>query len=490
MEIYIYNGYDINGDASDGRTLSANHTTSSIILDTGGMAGKTNMNFVRVWMPVWDKVVQGWPQIPASNVTMWGRASEGTNDGYWTAFLPDHTIVDVTPTVSGNWMHQFSWTNYDGGTHYSERTHLVFQDPQYSPYDYPHAPNPGVQKTRPTILWNGMDITDKTNVVWVGEIMNLECRLTSPMAGVTITNYFWQVPGSKIKDWVLSGTAPEYTGAAIVLWGTNAVDRTNATTRFCWTRDNAQVLPVMCTVNVAGQSIIVKSYFDVRRPEASLTLTPRGRVQVTTDMCEPHPWYRLTTGFKCTADFQNPDLITDVGILVQWMLLDLKGFTNNYEVRYVQLVAADWKLNIVGANTHRWLKMTGLDTQYPYRSWDNFDPGRHTSDTPNSTLGSGLREGGEIEEFLWRTDVFGGYLTWQSRRMPSIPVTLKKGQWDWFGRAQVVDTNTTPKRYVGVPPYTEPRFNAGVNWYDPPQWTNRLYGGMPMNLGAGKLPTP
>jgi hypothetical protein len=178
MEQYYSTGSDINGDGTDGLYAHWSYEARNISLSTGGEVGKTNMNLVRVCMVVQDKGVSGWPTVPAKDfVTIQGRSpdtNEVDGSAYWDFFQSDHTAIDVTPSVAGEWLHNEFWPTAGGGTHEREFIHLAFA--------------PSVQKARPRIWWGGTDATDKTNVVWVGEKMDLECRLTIWPA-VTITNF-------------------------------------------------------------------------------------------------------------------------------------------------------------------------------------------------------------------------------------------------------------------------------------------------------------
>jgi hypothetical protein len=76
----------------------------------------------------------------------------------------------------------------------------------------------------------------------------------------------------------------------------------------------------------------------------------------------------------------------------------------------------------------------------------------HSLDTPMSPLAGNLTD--QKIEFYWRNDWFVTYLMWQSKRgVPSVPVALKYATWDWFGRAYVVSTSTSPWTYDGWQPF-------------------------------------
>src|SRR5688500_7573337 len=80
---------------------------------------------------------------------------------------------------------------------------------------------------------------------------------------------------------------------------------------------------------------------------------------------------------------------------------------------------------------------------------------------------------GQKIEFYWRNDWFVTYLMWQSKRgVPSVPVALKYATWDWFGRAYVVSTSTSPWTYDGWQPFTEIKPFTGLDIDTPPYWTS------------------
>jgi hypothetical protein len=171
--------------------------------------------------------------------------------------------------------------------------------------------------------------------------MDLLCRLSEPIG--TLTNYLWRVDGRKIKDWVVSGTGTNATTAEVLFWGYDS-NRTSATTQFIWTEPSSN-LTVSCTVQVGGETLVAQTKFEVRRPEANWTLTAKyGKVVVTNTVCYvPLPgYYRLTTGVDCELDLTNWN---DVGTQFNYEMTNLKGYTNSYDVSFVQLAYIDWKWN-------------------------------------------------------------------------------------------------------------------------------------------------
>jgi hypothetical protein len=246
---------------------------------------------------------------------------------------------------------------------------------------------------------------------------------------------------------------------------------------------------VSCTVKVQGQTLTAKTYFIVHKPEAQLWFKKRGMVHVTTNVYGGQGAYWLTTGKAYTSDFLDPSELTDVGMLMEFRIDDLKGFTNAFAASYAQVVTVDWKYNVEYATNHWWAKGKALDGRFPYKQFEDFAWFGFTRDTPRHALGLGAG----LQEFLWRKDDFVGVLMWQAKRgIPSVPVPLKIGQWNWYGRARLTSTSGIPWRYEIVSPYIEPANYLGVNWDVPLTWTN-VYpnaGAVKWHLGYGKLPTP
>src|SRR6266568_8507572 len=63
--------------------------------------------------------------------------------------------------------------------------------------------------------------------------------------------------------------------------------------------------------------------------------------------------------------------------------------------------------------------------------------------------------------------------TSSSNHRGGIPVPIKLGTWNWYGRAQRYNTNS-PVRFVGITPFTEPQPAVGSDSLAFPQWTNNM----------------
>lgn len=109
--------------------------------------------------------------IPPAQLSALGKPAMpegGTNPVYGVIYkkLQDNQIVDATVSAPGD-CYTFSASAY--------KSYLVLEDAAIG------------------------DVTDKTNVVWVGERIALTCSLDNWIA--EITNFSWTVPGIRIGNW-------------------------------------------------------------------------------------------------------------------------------------------------------------------------------------------------------------------------------------------------------------------------------------------------
>ena len=382
---------------------------------TGGETNSTKEALFLMWVSATTGSGQG---IPPGQLSALGKTAipDGPTYGNIYKKLSDNQKVDATVTAPGDC---YTFTADVG------KAYLILRR-------------------------NGEDITEKTNVVWVGERIDLECVL-SPSFG-DVTNYQWTVPGDKVSGYHITLT----NGFAIPFTNSHL---TNPVVIFYWI-SGQQSASVECTVQVEGETLTARTKFEVRKPEADFWLTPKSQLMVTTNNCignSTRVWY-LTPGLGCSTN--------DVGMLYSYRLTDLKGYTKAYSVSMVQLVTVDWKWNsMVDPPHHYWALERGIDGSYPYVNWGQKMYG-HIDDTPRTPLNPPM-------EYLWERTDFDDFLMWQPQN-PSIPVPLKAAHWDYYGRAQLVDTNPVPARYVGVHPFTHPQPHNGINWSILPGWTNLI----------------
>jgi hypothetical protein len=311
--------------------------------------------------------------------------------------------------------------------------------------------NPSAQGNDPRIWFGNKDVTDKKTVVWVGQTMNPRFEISGVPAGVA-SNFLWTVPGPAYSNILYDNNR----GIAPLLTATNL---TNSNVTFYWTAEmpNAEV---SCQAVVGGKTVTAKTYFEVRKPEASLVLTPVYPVGVYTN-------YAGASGTCLSCGLgQNSNVC---GMKFDFQMTDLKGYRGDFfDLKIMQLISINlWESFASDTNLHRCANTNGLDQVYPYYSRTIMSPilfpggqmGDSTSDSPgNGLMGAYL---------LSHADAFQTYLLFEPA--DGKPVPLKLASWNWAGKA-VLDTNS-PAGYTLVSA-SNPSGTTGAPCSTPPTWTN------------------
>lgn len=306
---------------------------------------------------------------------------------------------------------------------------------------------------------NTNDLTLQTNTAIVGQSINLTCQVvfTNSFYGkaFTVTNFQWTVPGITFSDYVA-------TASSAVLY-TN-FPTTNQNVAFYWV-DGASNRVVQCTANVDGATITGQAAFNVIRPEATWTLTPKSTVAVDTNY-RTNPEY---PGYYWLHLGDTTDVSTNkAGMYFAFQVNDLHGYTNGYTISFYQVGTINWKENIEsgGLTGSAFVAGRGYDSVFPvpWISVGSPNVSGYSADWPASVLT------GEIA-FYWRQDNFEDYLMFTPAGGRAVPLQL--ATWNWYGRAQRVGTNSPPP-FVGVTPFTNPQAAVGSNYFNHPTWTNNL----------------
>jgi hypothetical protein len=108
-------------------------------------------------------------------------------------------------------------------------------------------------------------ITDKTNFVLAGELINLYCKMATD-AGVVVTNpaitgWDWTIPGQTVSNYV--ATTPlgkKYEG----------YPKNQESCVYYWYNRSINTFTVVCNATVNGQPVQSKAYFDVYKPSGTL----------------------------------------------------------------------------------------------------------------------------------------------------------------------------------------------------------------------------
>jgi hypothetical protein len=373
--------------------------------------------------------------IPVSELTMLGQmpTPEGTNiylGEVWKKDVADHQKIPATPTASR------------------------------SCYSYAAS----ASKDRLVIIGNvaGGELNGKTNLVYVGERINLSIRHGLITAKAGVTNYKWSVPGYRIGYW----------NAIVPRAHTTPFDSTNRyAVEFFWVDAIASAV-VTCSVEVGGHTLTASTTFEVRKPTATWNLNPLGPYPVVANACKPAApeyagYYHLTTGEYPLATSPN------YGMYYWYEITDLKGYTNAYEASFIQTVFIDWQGDLDTPTPKSWtITMTGLDSGdppdatvfYSKYGWDN---AAWSKDTPRGVLL-------DSERYRSRRDKYACWLMWQPTRRPfSIPVPLKLAQWTWRGGAQNVGGGTVPETWVRTG-YTRAQPQTGFDYSIHPTWDTNV----------------
>jgi hypothetical protein len=218
------------------------------------------------------------------------------------------------------------------------------------------------------------------------------------------------------------------------------------------------LLLVKCSATVDGKPVTGQAWFKVIRPEVTWTLTPKDSVAVDTNYAGGPAF----SGYDYLSCGQN--LPTNhVGMYFSFQVTDLKGYTNDYDVEFYQIITVDWKRNVDGFGGY-FIQGRGYDVIFPIDWREYTKTNGNRTDSPASVLS-------EVNSFYWRQDSFEDYLMF----IPAggKPVPLKSATWSWYGKAQRTSTNIPPT-FVGVTPFTNPQAATGINCFVHPTWTNNI----------------
>jgi hypothetical protein len=312
----------------------------------------------------------------------------------------------------------------------------------------PLPPNP-----EPQIWFRDKNVTDKKTVVWVGETMNpsLQFDFNPPDP---VTNYLWSVPGSAYSNILYSSSL----GIAPPLTYTN---RTNSSVTFYWT-EGMPLAEVSCQAVVRGTTNTAKTYFEVRKPDVSWSLTPKYPVGIYSN-------YYGGSGFWLACGLGHDT--NDCGMLFEFNVLDLKGYMDYYVLQFVQLRSLNtWENFLSNTNLHRCINTNGLDAVYPYTGWEMFPPvifrGYPTNGNTHDSPGHSLTD----RYLVSQAESFQSYLLfWPTG---GKPVPLKLAPWNWGGQATAVLTNSPPTYTLNSP--VDPAPATGTACSVPPTWTNYI----------------
>jgi hypothetical protein len=261
-------------------------------------------------------------------------------------------------------------------------------------------PSPTATEYQLHIIQNGnQDVTGSNVTAIVGQPINLTCEVEdanghAPPAPWSITNYAWKVSSYAISNFYVSTDAWHTNGYATPLTKT-----TNSGINFYWVDGGSK--QVQCAIKAAGQTLLAKAAFIVKKPSATLSayIPPGSSVGV----------------------YQN-QLIFGGGPVPGIEFFEYNEDTDG-EWKLVQLGSQVVRDQDFPTNGGGWYKAqgSGLDTAYPY-------PIEEESDSPSTELTSYINQ-------VTATGSYTMYLTFKANEANSIRIPIRQIQWNWSGTA-------------------------------------------------------
>ena len=151
------------------------------------------------------------------------------------------------------------------------------------------------------------------------------------------------------------------------------------------------------------------------------------------------------------------------GITFNFTNVNLKGYSNNYVFSCAQFGQSFWRRSFNGI---AWIVAdsigAGLDTQFPAKVWPTNQPYGSFSDSPATAFVSNDTQ-------TWRGNNLSMQLLFRPTG-PSIPIALKRIDWDWLGHA--VYTNAWELEISPTNAAHITATNAPVA--STPAWTNNI----------------
>jgi len=248
------------------------------------------------------------------------------------------------------------------------------------------GPLPPEQKYTLRIFSGSQDVTDTNVNALVGQRLVLTCQL-APEGGPPLTNYQWTVPGTALTNFYVSTDALQTNGYPVPL-----TQKTSNTVRFCWVDPGTKV--VRCKAMADGQEWSARTYFRVKRPNATLTANIQAGVEVYNNLL------RFGNNAFAGIDFMPRNKDTD-GV---W--------------QYIQIGHQLARYQTAGTNTWSRAEGSGLDSWYP-------NP--NDRDAPWTSLPSDASV----------TTITGTYTTYLAFRatLDDILVPIREITWSWDGQA-------------------------------------------------------
>jgi hypothetical protein len=276
----------------------------------------------------------------------------------------------------------------------------------------------------------------------VGEEIRLNCVLDPPLA--TLSNFQWTVPGNTFSNYT-------HNDQFAVL--DKEFPLTNDAVYYYWA-DGTNLAPVTCSAMVCGQWLSARSFFQVKRPSASLTAAISSSVALDTNF--RFPGYNLHFG-NDTPGYHGID------------------FSFTYEDTalpaacwfFVQVGDSVLRQHLVIGGTPSWWRAAGqgLDDEDPYGVAGT---SQSTYDSPGFRVLDGAFE-------VEGNDNYSMYLMFTPPLLSGKAVPIQKAGWGWSGYGtnsgtwQLVSgdaylSGPTPTNAVAHPEWSQRIQDTGQEW--------------------------
>jgi hypothetical protein len=382
---------------------------TSISFWSGGAPGSTATRFFKLHASAYDNV--GHANISSSLLGIAGGLCDSEGNVYRLA--ADNDWYDCTVGTEGD----------------------------YADFTFNVEPS----KAKLAITRGGVNITDQTNTVIVGEQIALTCQFLDmadqPFNIAPITNFQWTIPGDIFSNYVADANSATFYGL------TNAADFTNSTMKFFWKNGTgSSLLEVQCTAIAKGISMTTKTRFKVLRPDFQITSLVEGAIEVNSTN------YVVDDGVYLHFGYGPPDRPG-----IRFDPLPQNVVEASYELNWIQIIDPVRRLRFSSGSWWRWAG-AGLDRSFPYHKYAD----DHTDDTP------GL---GPLDTFISASvdDTADMFLMYTSGKPGSKMVPLRKLTWRWMG-VGITNGSGGWTLSTNLPPTNL----QDANWTTHPTWSRNV----------------
>ena len=348
-------------------------------------------------------------RIPDSDITIYTKPV--TNGVAWKKFK-EWSTPDVTPVISGHDNYTFELSAEIG------RPNIMLDDANIT----------GLTLTN----WNGT-----TNKLYVGELFWPYVTLGS--WNNLVTNYWWTVPGGRVKDWY----ADLSNGFEIPFVDLDHCTNIDVWCSFVYPLTNAYL---GCQIQIMGETLRPWSLINIHTPPVSVAwdtnpiTVDENWLQFGTNTSWETGGVRFTNSITGDAGFGAFTFVQTLGI---------------YRERHWDSFGDYMRQYLSGEDL--------LDGNLPYRVESSTATGLSTADTPGSMTGN--------DGYRKISDRFSMYLMWKSSlRAGSIPAT--RWRFDWIFQAEA--TNAPGSGWSLVPGSTNGSVTTSTESGRLPFWTNNV----------------